>query len=121
MAFLKTEKAYRASLKRIDELLKVTGDDIPRDDPNVIELDVLSDLVEEYENEHYPIPAPSLVDIIKLRMYEMGLNQKNIAELLDISPSKLSEIMHGKTEPSLSLGKTMSIKLNIAPEIILGI
>ena len=121
MAQIKSEQTYRAILKRIDELLPLTGDDKPRNDPNQIELDMLTDLVVEYEAEHYPIEAPSYIDIIKLRMYEWGFTQKKIAEMLDISASKLSEILHGKVEPSLSLGRTMCQKLNIEPEIVLGL
>lgn len=54
-------------------------------------------------------------------MYEWGLTQKKVAEMLNISTSKMSEIINGKTEPSLSLGKVMCQKLNIEPEIMLGI
>ncbi len=50
MAQIKSEVAYRAALKRIDELLPLTGDDVPEDDPNMLELDMLSDMVEEYED-----------------------------------------------------------------------
>ena len=75
----------------------------------------------EYEDIHYPIAAPSLTEILKLRMYEMGLTQKNVAALLGISAPRMSEIMHGKTEPSLSLARTMCIKLNISPEMALGL
>ena len=82
MAQIKSEAAYKAILKRIDALLPLTGDDVPRTDPNVIELEALTDLVVEYEAIHYPVKSPSLIDIIRLRMYEMGLNQKNIAEML---------------------------------------
>lgn len=121
MAQIKTEQAYRAILKRIDELLPLTGDDVPRDNPNQIELEMLTDLVVEYDAEHYPLEEPSFIDIIKLRMYEWGFTQKKIAELLGISTSKLSEIMNGKTEPSLSLGRTMCQKLDISPEIMLGL
>ena len=53
MAQIKNEQAYRAALKRIDELLPLTGDDVPRDDVNVLELDMLSDMVEVYEEIHY--------------------------------------------------------------------
>mgnify|MGYP002626193343 CR=1 FL=1 len=107
--------------KRIDELLPLTGDDKPRNDPNVIELDMLSDLVVEYEAIHYPLESPSFIDIIKLRMYEWGLTQKKVAEMLNISTSKMSEIMNGKNEPSLTLGRTMCQKLDISPEIMLGL
>ena len=86
-----------------------------------IELSLLSDLVADYEDIHCPIETPSFIDIIKLRMYEMGLNQRNLAKLLGISAPRLSEIMHGKTEPSLTLARTMCQKLDIEPSIMLGI
>lgn len=121
MAKIMTEKAYKAALKRIDELLPLTGDDVPRDDPNQIELELLTDLVYEWEEVHYPIGTPSLVDIIKLRMYEMGLTQKKVAELLGISAPRLSEIMHGKTEPSLAVARSISKNLDISPAIVLGV
>jgi HTH-type transcriptional regulator/antitoxin HigA len=55
MAQIKSEAAYRAALKRIDELLKVVNDSTPSDDPNYLELDMISDMVAEYEEIHYPI------------------------------------------------------------------
>ena len=122
MAQIKTEKEYEAVMARIDELLPLTwGDNVPEDSPENIELALLSDLVAEYEDVHYPIAAPSLVDVLKLRLYEMGLTQKGAAELLGISSPRMSEIMHGKTEPSLSLARTMCLKLNITPEMALGL
>lgn len=122
MAQIKTEKEYEAAMARIDQLLPLTwGEGIPEDSPENIELSLLSDLVAEYEEIHYPIAAPSLVEVLKLRMYEMGLTQKSAAELLGISSPRMSEIMHGKVEPSLSLARTMCIKMNITPEMALGL
>ena len=122
MAQIKTEKEYEAAMARIEELLPQTwGDNVPEDSPENIELSLLSDLVAEYEDVHYPIAAPSLVDVLKLRMYEMGLTQAKAAELLGISSPRMSEIMHGKTEPSLSLARTMCLRLNISPEMALGL
>ncbi len=51
-----TEKEYEAALKQIDELLSLVTDDTPDSDPNLIELLKVSNIVEEYEDEHYPIP-----------------------------------------------------------------
>ena len=139
MAQIKTEKEYNAAMARIDELLPLTwADGVPEDSPENIELNLLSELVAEYEDIHYPIGKPSLIDIIKLqesfvevsytnriiiklRMYEMGLSQKAIAAMLGISEPRMSEIMHGKTEPSLSLARTMSQKLNIDANVVLGV
>lgn len=58
----------------------MTDDDTPLTNPRLIELRILSELVIEYEDEHYPIKSPSLVDVIELRMYEMGINQDELSE-----------------------------------------
>ena len=122
MAQIKTEKEYEAAMARIDELLpKTWNDNVPEDSPENIELSLLSDLVAEYEDVHYPIAAPSLIDVLKLRMYEMGLTQQNAANLLGISTPQMSEIMQGQSEPSLSLARTMCLKMNITPAMALGL
>jgi HTH-type transcriptional regulator/antitoxin HigA len=113
--------AYRVALKRIDELLPLVHDDTPITDKNYIELDMISDLVEEYEAIHYPIKSPSLIEILKLRMYELGLTQAKLAEMLGISTERFTEIMTGSREPTLKTGREMSRKLNIDPAIILGV
>ena len=51
-----TKEEYEAALKRIDELLPLVTDDTPDDDPYLIELLKVSNIVEEYEDEHYPMP-----------------------------------------------------------------
>ena len=71
---------------------------------------MISDMVEEYEDVHYPIGKPSLIDIIKLRLYEMGINQTKLAEMLGLSTARVSEIMTGKSEPSLKIGREISKK-----------
>jgi HTH-type transcriptional regulator/antitoxin HigA len=121
MAQLKNEAAYRAALKRIDELLPLTGDDVPDDDPNMLEMDMLCDMVEEYEDIHYPIGKPELADVIKLRMFERNLTQSAVAKLLGISPSRMSELMHGKLEPSYRLSRDLCTKLNIEPSVVLNV
>ena len=55
MAQIKSEQMYQALLKRIEELLTMTSDDDAMDDPRMLELDIISDLIVEYEDIHYPI------------------------------------------------------------------
>ena len=62
----------------------------------------LSNKVAVFEKEHSAIPAPeTLSEMIELRMYELKLNQKSLAERTGISPAKLSLILNGKQEPDL--------------------
>ena len=121
MAQIKNEKAYRAALERIEELLPLVNDETPPDDRNYLELDILSDMVEEYEEIYYPIGKPTLTDVIKLRLYEMGITQKKLAEMLGISSSRVSELLSGKCDPTLRIGREISRQLNIDPAIVLGL
>ena len=121
MTKINTEKQYDAACKRINELLEIVSNETSEDDPNMIELDLLSDLVADYEEEHYPITPPTLAETIKLRMFEMGLTQVKLAELLGLSTARMSEIVSGKGEPSLKTGREISRKLDIDPAIVLGV
>ncbi len=116
-----TKEQYKVSMERIDELVKVVDNDTPTTDRHYIELMMLSDLVEEYENVYYPINKPSLADAIKLRMYEMQLTQKAISELIGVSPSQVSEYLTGKSEPTLKVARNISKKLNISSDVVLGV
>lgn len=60
MARIKTEEDYGKVMERIEELLLVVNNNTPLNDKNSVELDLLSSLIEEYEDENYPIQAPSL-------------------------------------------------------------
>ena len=120
MTKIQNETAYKATMERIEELLPLVDDNTPLSDKNLIELDLLSGLVEEYEDEHYPIKSPSLADIMKLRMYEMGLSQAKLSELLGVSPSRISDYFTGRSEPTLKVAREISKKLNIDANIVLG-
>ena len=59
MKRISNEKEYNAIVKRIDELLEIVTDENYDILPQAIELDFLSDLVEEYERKYYPVSSPS--------------------------------------------------------------
>ncbi len=121
MAKIETQAQYEATMARIDELLTLVDENTPLDDKNSVELVLLSNLVADYEDAHYPVKSPALVDVLKLRMYEMGLSQAALAALLDMNQSKISEILAGKSEPTLKQARKMSTTLHISPAVVLGI
>lgn len=121
MAKIKSEAAYRAALKRIDTLLPLVNDNTPTDDPNYLELDMISDMVEEYENVYYPIGKPSLVDVMKLRMYEQGLSLEALSEMLGMAKNKINDLFSGNYEPSINDGRKISQQLSIDPAVVLGV
>lgn len=121
MATIKNEDIYNSVMLRIEELIEQVDEHAPMSDPRVMELDLLVDLAEEYEDEHYPISTPSLPDVIKLRMSEMNLTQERLAQMLGLSQSRISDYLTGKTEPTLKVARIISKELNIDPAIVLGV
>lgn len=121
MSKIKNEIQYRATLQRIEELLPLVTDETPVTDRNLIELEILSNLVADYDDEHFPISKPRLADVVKLRMYEMGLTQVKLSEILGVSPSRVSEYLNGKSEPTLKVARTISEKLDISADVVLGV
>ena len=120
MAEIKNETQYEAIIERIEELLKVVDNDTPMTDRFLIELDLISEMVADYEEKHYPIEPPTLVEMVRERMAEMNLSQKALAELLGVSPPRISEYLNGKSEPTLKVVRLMHQKLDIDAEILLG-
>ena len=121
MTKIENEAQYRWALARVEELLPYVKDDTPLTDPYSIELELLSGLVADYADEHYAIGEPSLVDVLKLRMYELGLTQVSLAKLIGVSPSRVCEYLSGKKQPTLKQAREISRKLNISPSIVLGV
>ncbi|MFV0584211.1 MAG: type II toxin-antitoxin system HigA family antitoxin [Parabacteroides gordonii] len=121
MTKIENQAQYEWAVKRVEELLPLVDDNTTLNDPNSIELELLSNLVADYSEEHYALGEPTLVDVLKLRMYEMGLNQKSLSKLIGVSPSRLSDYISGKCEPTLKVAREINRKLNIDANIILGV
>ena len=116
-----TDKEYNAIVERIEILLQEPENIENQDAQGYIELNILSNLVADFEENQYPVQKPTLIETMKLRMYERGLNQKRLSELLGISTSRVSEYLTGKSEPPLKIARDISQKLDIDPMIVLGI
>lgn len=121
MTKIETREQYEWAVNRVEQLLPLVNDNTPRTDPNSIELELLSNLVADYSEAHFSLGTPNLSDVIKMRMTELGITQTKLAEILGMSPSRVSDYITGKAEPTLKVARDLSIKLNIAPAIVLGV
>jgi HTH-type transcriptional regulator/antitoxin HigA len=118
---IQTEQQYQTLVERIEELLQNPKNIENQHAKGHIELNVLSDLVANYEEQNFPVKQPLLADVMKLRMAELGLNQKGLSELLGVSTSRVSEYLTGKSEPTLQVARKISQQLDIEPAIVLGV
>ena len=74
---IKNEKDYDAALSRIEQLMDAKSGTTEMD-----ELELLTALVEMYEERHFPISPPDPVDAIKFRMEQLGLGQKDMVPFI---------------------------------------
>ena len=116
-----TKQQYEFALNRIEELLPVVDGYTPADDRNAVELTMLSDLVIEYEKEHFPIGKPSVSELIDDAIHEQGITQKELAGKIGVSPSRISDYITGRAEPTLKTARELCKILNIPPAAMLGI
>ncbi|HEY3388636.1 MAG TPA: helix-turn-helix domain-containing protein [Prolixibacteraceae bacterium] len=121
MTKIENERQHKATMERIEELLPLVTADTPLTYRNLVELELLSNLVADYDEVHFPINAPSLPEVLKLKMYERDLTQTMLAEIIGVSPSRISEYLTGKSEPTLKIARLICVKLDISPNTVLGI
>ena len=85
----------------------------------------LSLLVEEYEDNQLhlmPIKAPkTLIEMIRFKMYEINIKQKQLAKLLEMSEARISELLNGKRKLNLEIAKKLHRKLNIDAKFLLEV
>lgn len=116
-----TEQQYEYALNRIEELLPLVTDDTPAYDKNAVELTIVSDVVEAYEKTHYPIAKPTIGELISLSIQEKGMTQKQLADEIGISPSRVNDYISGRSEPTLRIARALCMILGIAPSAMLGL
>src|SRR6185369_14882144 len=116
IAVIKTEAQYNEVLERVTRL--AVEDPIP-DSPDGRELEVLSVLLQEYENRVFPLTAPNPLAAIRLRIDQQGLSARDLIPFLG-SRSKVSEVMSGKRPLSLRMIRNLHSGLGIPLESLVS-
>jgi HTH-type transcriptional regulator/antitoxin HigA len=112
---IKTKNDYRSALLAIDRFFDAK--------PNSIEanaLEILTVLVEKYEEEHFPIEAPNPIEAIKFRMEQLGLSTKDIVVYF-VSKSRVSEFFSGKRGLTKDMIVSLHKGLKIPAKSLLGV
>ncbi|HAM88833.1 MAG: hypothetical protein US83_C0006G0069 [Candidatus Falkowbacteria bacterium GW2011_GWC2_38_22] len=111
---IKNNKDYKKALARIEKIWDVKGNAQIND-----ELEILSVLIEKYEEEHYTILPPDPIEAIKFRMEQMGLEKKDLAEI--IGANRSSEVLHGKRGLTLKMIRDLHSALKIPIDSLVGL
>ncbi|MFW5879343.1 MAG: helix-turn-helix domain-containing protein, partial [bacterium] len=116
MKIIKNENEYDDALARIEELIDIDPD-INTELADELELLVL--LVNNYEEEIYPIEYPDPIEAIKFRMDQQGLRNKDLIEYIG-SKSKVSEVLNGRRSLSLSMIRKLHEGLGISASVLIN-
>jgi HTH-type transcriptional regulator / antitoxin HigA len=109
---IRTEADYEAALAEIERLV-----DAAPGTPEYDKLDVLSTLVEVYEEEHYPIPLPSPIDAIEFHMERLGLTSKDLEPYIG-TRTRVNEILNRQRPLTLRMIRNLEKGLGIPAAIL---
>lgn len=112
---IKDEKSYNEALGEISRLI---DKDPKTGSQEADQLELLSLLVENYENEKFPLTIPDPIRAIKFRMEQQNLSQADLIPYIG-SRSKVSEVLSGKRPLSLAMIRALNFGLGIPAEILL--
>lgn len=116
---IKTEKDYKATMVKIDALMKKGEANLTNKEAN--ELRNMALAAQAYEKSIYTIVAPKTLEgMIELKMYERKLKQKDLAKLMGLGEAKLSQILSGKRQPDVAFLKAAYQKLGIDASFLLS-
>ena len=110
---IKTEEEFNKALLRLDQIF-----DAQKGSKESDEADLLALLIEDYENQFYPIDAPDPIEAIKIRMEEMQLKQVDIAPALG-GKNRASEILNRKRRLTVEMIRNLSEKLNLSASLLI--
>jgi HTH-type transcriptional regulator/antitoxin HigA len=109
---IKTERDYHAALKEAETLFGATPGT-----PEGDQLEILSTLIESYEDAHYDIPAPDPIEAINYFMESRGLTRTDIERYIG-SRARVSEILNRKRPLTLPMIQRLHAELGIPADVL---
>jgi len=116
LQIIKTEKEYEDILAWIDTQFDLN---IAPESKGGGDLQIALLLVKQYEDLHYAIPSPDPIEIVKLKMTENGLMNKDLVSWIG-SKGYVSALLSGKKPLTLRIAKIFHQKLGIPAEVLLA-
>src|SRR5690554_2364003 len=112
---LKTEEDYNRASERLMEIFHAEPNT-----PEYDELSLLILLVQDYDNRHYSLPQVDVLDIIKEKMQERGLKNKDLEPIIG-SKGYVSSILSGKRDITLKIAKKLRDYFDLPAELFLQV
>ena len=109
---IKTEEDYQLAMSRLETIF-----DAKRGTDEGDELEILSILIDKYENEYFPIIVPDPIEAIKFRMEQLGMSQNDLSQVIGYK-SRVSEILNRKRKLTLDMIRKLNTTLSIPTRLL---
>ena len=109
---IKTEADYNSALTRLELIFDADPRSTEGD-----EAEILTVLIDNYENEIYTIEAPDPIEAIKIRMEELNIKQKDLIGVIG-GKSRVSEILNRKKRLTVDMIRKLEETLHISASIL---
>jgi HTH-type transcriptional regulator/antitoxin HigA len=110
---IKTEADHAAALREIERLWGADEGTSAGD-----RLEVLTTLVEAYEQAHFPMDAPDPIEAIKFRLEQQGADKKTLIGVIG-NRTRVYEVLRRDRALSLSMIRRLNQTLNIPAEVLI--
>ncbi|WP_418892925.1 helix-turn-helix domain-containing protein [Limibacterium fermenti] len=101
---IKIEDDYKKALDRLEEIFDAKPDTAEGD-----ELEVLGILIDQFEQEYFPVDFPDPIEAIKFKMEQMGYTQNDLANIIG-QKGRTSEVLNRKRKLSLNMIRNLHKK-----------
>ena len=111
IAPIRDEAHYQRMTAMLEALLdETTGDE---NHPAMGLVDIVGDLIEDFESEHHPLPDVTGVQALKFLIEQHGIKQCDLHEIG--SQGVVSEILAGKRELNIRQVRALSKRFGVSP------
>lgn len=126
-AYLRLVEQFRPrpirSADELDRAVAVVDDLLGRKEPLLPEeddyLEVVSDLIERYEEEHEPIPDVSGADMLRFLIEQRGVSQQEVARGAGVANSTISAVLNGQRGLTLRHVEKLAAYFGTEPAVFL--
>jgi HTH-type transcriptional regulator/antitoxin HigA len=110
---IKTEDDYKAVLTEIERLFEAVPET-----PEGDRLDILTLLVEAYEEQHHPIPPPDPLAALEYHLESRGLTRRDLEPYLG-SRARVAEVMNRRRALTIDMIRRLHQGLGISAEVLI--
>ncbi len=110
---IKTQADYREALEEVERLFDAASNTVEGD-----RLEILTTLIEAYEERHFAIPLPDPIEAILYFLESRGLSRRDLEPFIG-ARARVSEVLNRKRPLTIGMIRKLHTGLGIPAEVLI--